>query len=105
MSNDHTLLEQRIRERAHQLWEEAGSPQESDQHFWFVAKRELDRQEAQLDQEVADSFPASDPPSSSVITGATGQIAAPPGGGEASNSGTPAAIDAAPVKRAKRRAK
>ncbi|MBR0664421.1 DUF2934 domain-containing protein [Roseomonas hellenica] len=105
MSNDHTLLEQRIRERAHQLWEEAGSPQASDQHFWFLAKREIDQQEAQLDQEVAGSFPASDPPSSSVITGATGQIAAPPGGGEATNSGKPAAIDAASVKRAKRRAK
>jgi hypothetical protein len=33
----------------------------------------IDQEEAKLDKEVADSFPASDPPSSSVVTGATGE--------------------------------
>lgn len=82
MSDTYELLQQRIREKAHQLWEEAGSPPGDDQRFWFLAKVEIDREEAKLDKEVAGSFPASDPPSSSVVTGATGESAAAAGGDE-----------------------
>jgi hypothetical protein len=32
-----------IRERAYQLWEAAGCPQDKDQEYWFRAERELQR--------------------------------------------------------------
>ncbi|MDB5413176.1 MAG: hypothetical protein JWR10_1511 [Rubritepida sp.] len=73
MSDDYSILQQRIREKAHMLWEEAGSPEGKDMTFWLAAKVEIDREEAKHDKEVDGSFPASDPPSSSVITGATGE--------------------------------
>lgn len=79
MSNEYELLQQRIREKAHHLWEQAGSPQGEDQRFWLLAKVEIDQEEKKLDKEVAGSFPASDPPSSSVVTGATGESAAASG--------------------------
>ncbi|WP_424811338.1 DUF2934 domain-containing protein [Roseococcus sp. YIM B11640] len=82
MSDEYELLQQRIRERAHRLWEESGSPEGDDQRFWFLARIEIDQEEAQLDKEVAGSFPASDPPSSSVVTGATGEAAAAAAGGD-----------------------
>lgn len=75
MPDEAALLEQRIREKAHQLWQEAGAPEGSDQHFWLLAQREIEGEEAQLDGEIAGSFPASDPPSTSVVTGATGETA------------------------------
>ncbi len=34
--------EQRIRERAEQLWEEAGRPEGDSDHFWFMAQRAFD---------------------------------------------------------------
>lgn len=77
MSDDYELLQQRIRQKAHQLWEQSGSPEGDGRHYWFLAKAEIDREEAQLDKEVAGSFPASDPPSSSVVTGATGAVEKP----------------------------
>jgi hypothetical protein len=73
MSDEYALLQQRIREKAYRLWEEAGSPDGEEERFWLQAKIEIDRDEAKLDKEVAASFPASDPPSSSVVTGATGE--------------------------------
>lgn len=97
MSNEHALLQQRLREKAHQLWEEAGRPEGNDQHFWFLAKVEIDREEAKVDKEVAGSFPASDPPSSAVVTGATGEHPAV--------SAAAGAEDATPAKPAKKRAK
>jgi hypothetical protein len=33
--------EQRIRERAHQLWQEAGEPEGRDQEFYYLAEQEL----------------------------------------------------------------
>lgn len=71
MSDESMLLEQRIREVAYRLWEEAGSPQGMEQDFWFQAEAEIRREEAKLDKEIADSFPASDPPSSTVTRGAS----------------------------------
>lgn len=63
MSDELMLLEQRIREKAYQLWEEAGCPEAREQHFWFQAEDAIRQEEAKLDKTVADSFPASDPPS------------------------------------------
>ena len=34
--------ELRVRERAYQLWEEAGQPAAEDQQFWFAAQREFE---------------------------------------------------------------
>ena len=35
------IAEERVRERAHDLWEQHGSPQGRDQEFWLRAEREL----------------------------------------------------------------
>lgn len=66
VSDELMLLEQRIREKAYQLWEEAGRPEAREQHFWFLAEASIRDEEAKLDKALADSFPASDPPSATV---------------------------------------
>jgi len=37
-----TEREERIRKRAHELWEKAGQPDGEDQRFWDEAEREID---------------------------------------------------------------
>lgn len=37
-----TEREQRIRERAHELWDKAGQPSGRDNEFWEHAEREID---------------------------------------------------------------
>lgn len=69
MSDELMLLEQRIREAAYRLWDEAGRPEGMERHFWFQAEAAIREQEAKLDEALAESFPASDPPSSTVTTG------------------------------------
>ncbi len=39
---DMTEREERIRHRAHELWEKAGRPEGEDQRFWDEAEREID---------------------------------------------------------------
>lgn len=73
MPNEHDPMQERIRERAYQLWEDAGKPDDAAPRFWFQAKVEIGQAEAKLDTEISQSFPASDPPSSSVVTGPTGE--------------------------------
>lgn len=99
MSDEYNLLQQRIRERAYELWAEAGSPDGQELRFWNEAKIDIDRQEAKLDREVAGSFPASDPPSSSVVTGATGDSPATDPGSDAVPPPAPPAPKAKPAKR------
>ena len=73
MSQEPTDREQRIRERAYLLWQGAGSPPGEAEAFWKKAIEELEADKAaekMLDKELADSFPASDPPSHTGITGA-----------------------------------
>jgi len=70
MSDAYEILQQRIEERAQQLWEEAGSPEGGAQRFEDAAKADIAEEEAKLDSDVDDSFPASDPPATSGITGA-----------------------------------
>ena len=35
------ISEDKIRERAHQLWQEAGEPKEGERDFWLRAEKEL----------------------------------------------------------------
>jgi hypothetical protein len=37
--------EQRIRERAYQLWEQAGRPEEGTEDFWGQAEQQLEQEE------------------------------------------------------------
>lgn len=39
------IAEDRIRDRAYQLWLDAGEPNEGDQDFWYQAERELAEEE------------------------------------------------------------
>lgn len=60
-------LENNVRERAFQLWQEAGCPEGRADEFWHRA-RDIERgftapTEKQIDQAGSDSFPASDPTS------------------------------------------
>ncbi|MHB1303070.1 MAG: DUF2934 domain-containing protein [Acidiphilium sp.] len=55
--------EQEVRDLAYRLWEEAGKPEGRHDEFWHKARERL------AEQSTADSFPASDPPSHSGITG------------------------------------
>lgn len=64
--------EQQIRERAYYLWQAAGSPAGGAEAFWQRALEEHEAAEAEqnlVDREAEDSFPASDPPSFTGITG------------------------------------
>jgi hypothetical protein len=72
--------QQRVRERAYAIWQREGSPDGSAEQFWLMAEEELlaeghgpssapagersdrPRGEAQADDAIDDSFPASDPP-------------------------------------------
>jgi hypothetical protein len=62
-------LEQRIRETAYRFWEKAGRPEGQGHDFWSQAEAEIRKREDKLDEALADSFPASDPPSSTVTRG------------------------------------
>ncbi|MBK1660157.1 DUF2934 domain-containing protein [Paracraurococcus ruber] len=61
-----TDREQRIRIRAYHLWEAEGRPGDRAEAHW----EEACRQDAAVDEESAGSFPASDSPSSTPVTGA-----------------------------------
>ncbi len=42
MPEDHGELEERIRQRAHALWSEAGRPEGRAEEFWHRARQEID---------------------------------------------------------------
>ncbi len=67
---EQAALEQRIRERAYELWLEAGRPNGNDVELWHRARREIRVEERNQDGALEDTFPASDPPANSGITGA-----------------------------------
>jgi Protein of unknown function (DUF2934) len=63
-------VDQMVRERAYELWQEAGQPKGRDVEFWVEARRQVIHSgaaskisitTAELDQAGEDSFPASDP--------------------------------------------
>lgn len=37
----HHIEENRIRDRAYQLWQDAGQPEDREQEFWYQAERDL----------------------------------------------------------------
>lgn len=58
-SPDH---EARIRDRAYAMWEAEGRQDGKAEHYWHRAREELGAPSGSLDDQLADSFPASDPP-------------------------------------------
>ena len=68
MTDANELRTARVRERAYELWQTAGSPMGHDDHFWLCAEREIKGEEHDHDKAMQDGFPASDPPSHSGIT-------------------------------------
>ena len=62
----HDEYERRVRERAYQLWEAAGSPSGDSDRFWFEAQQQFDAEHPELailhgneqhpDSEQAESF-------------------------------------------------
>ena len=63
--------EDKLRQRAYELWEASGCPTGQPDEFWHRARAELanGETEADIDGTLEDSFPASDPPSHSGTTG------------------------------------
>ena len=58
--------EQRIRERAYVLWEEANCPEGQADKFWNLAQQEISTQEVAYNETLKESFPASDPPANTA---------------------------------------
>ncbi len=69
MSSTTALREKRIQEQAHALWVTAGSPAGGPKAFVDEARLQIAADETAVDETVEDSFPASDPPSNTGITG------------------------------------
>jgi hypothetical protein len=62
------LAQDRLRDKAYELWEDAGSPDGHAEHFWHMAEREVKAEEKDYDKALMDTFPASDPPAHSGFT-------------------------------------
>jgi hypothetical protein len=98
MSHDEKALEHRIRDRAHALWEADGQPHGTPDEYWYRARRELldegETNPGSLDDQLANTFPASDPLSATQPHGA--EVAWPE---EAKKKKAPAKKAAAPAKK------
>jgi hypothetical protein len=44
MSREGERGEDRVRERAYALWEEAGRPESASEHYWGLARRGIERE-------------------------------------------------------------
>ena len=76
MADDGDDMEQAIRERAYELWQQAGSPDGRHEEFWHQAREERAKAASpqtqdgtKSDETMKESFPASDPPANSGIVG------------------------------------
>ena len=68
MSNSDADRRKRVSDRAYQAWLDAGCPEgRADEHWYEAEKEEAEDTEVEVASE--DSFPASDPPAFSGITG------------------------------------
>ena len=61
--------DQRIRQRAYELWQQAGSPEDRHEEFWHQAEAEERAREEQSCGGDDGSFPASDPHSGTGMKG------------------------------------
>ncbi len=68
MTTPASAREQRIRERAYELWEQRQGAQHDAAYFWHQARADIAADEAAYDDSLEGSFPASDPPAHSGIT-------------------------------------
>jgi hypothetical protein len=62
MSTALDLLYLRTQRKAYDLWQKAGCPEGGSEEFWFAAQAAIEAEEAHYDEELDESFPASDPP-------------------------------------------
>ena len=60
-------IQELIRERAHELWQQAGGPKGRSDEFWFAAEHELEDKTAMADGEVGSLIPPVDEPPVVVI--------------------------------------
>jgi hypothetical protein len=65
----------RVRDLAYRLWEADGRPDGGGENYWHRAEAELRQQQTSQDKALEDSFPASDPPSRTGVTGPRDQKA------------------------------
>ena len=72
MANDEAQVPERVRALAQRLWEEAGRPEPGWRGFIQQARSQVREDERLYDKTLADSYPASDPPANSGITGPGG---------------------------------
>jgi hypothetical protein len=102
-----TDTEQRIRERAYQLWEQAGRPNDRGEDFWHAARREIEDavpSPGAIHNPPAGASPEGPPP---VADEPAPGIAPPKGPRAARAAGTPdmrrsASLDQTPAAGAKR---
>ncbi len=68
--SERQIRAERIRDAAYFLWIDAGRPTGRDVEFWLAAEK-ADDVDADIEADTAsqDSFPASDPPANTGITG------------------------------------
>jgi hypothetical protein len=102
MSDDREAQEKRIRDRAYALWEAEGRQEGAHDEHWHRARQEIEDEErsGSLDDQLADSFPASDPPSiSDPDTGARALPAAPEDEPFPARSATVEELPEVPVKK------
>ncbi|MEI6159878.1 MAG: DUF2934 domain-containing protein [Roseococcus sp.] len=69
MSIDESLTRDRTEQLAYRLWQEAGCPEGEADRLWRKAEALIATAEAERDVALEESFPASDPPAASGMTG------------------------------------